>query len=202
MRKGLALIAMLLSGVAAPAAADTVCEWMEFGGKIEAAGVEAQKLVVRTGQYDRAQTQVALAMFEALNAIDRRYESYVKLPLADKTASQEAAAASAAYHVLLSYFPSQKAALDESYSMALEARARHPRPRGRGSDRQAGGRGRAEGRRRRPVRDPDALSAAHRVRRVGRDPAARFRAGLCGPAPVVPRPRRCLPRAAAAAADE
>jgi hypothetical protein len=121
MHKSLALVAMLLGGAAAPAYADTVCEWMEFGGKVETAGVEAQKLVVRTGQYDRAQTQVALAMFEALNAIDRRYESYVKLPAAPASASQEAAAASAAYHVLLSYFPSQKAALDESYAMALEA---------------------------------------------------------------------------------
>ena len=121
MRKGLALIAMLLTGAAAPAHADTVCEWMDFGGKVEAAGVEAQKLTVRTAQYDRAQSQVALAMFEALNAIDRRFESYVKMPVADGSASQEAAAASAAYHVLLSYFPSQKTALDESYSMALEA---------------------------------------------------------------------------------
>ena len=121
MRKSLAMLAVLLSGAATPAAADTVCEWMEFAGKVEAAGVEAQKLTVRTAQYDRAQTQVALAMFEALNAIDRRFESYVKMPVADGSASQDAAAASAAYHVLLSYFPSQKTALDESYSMALEA---------------------------------------------------------------------------------
>ncbi len=121
MRKGLALIAMLLSGASVPAHADTVCEWMEFASKVETAGVEAQKLTVRTAQYDRAQTQVALAMFEALNAIDRRYESFAKLPVATEEASQEAAAASAAYHVLLSYFPSQKTALEESYSMALEA---------------------------------------------------------------------------------
>ena len=120
MRKALILTALLVSG-AAPAHADTVCEWMEFANKVETAGVEAQKLVVRTGQYDRAQTQVALAMFEALNAIDRRYESYLKLPAAEASASQEVAAASAAYHVLLSYYPSQKTALDESYSMALEA---------------------------------------------------------------------------------
>ena len=51
MRKSVALGAMLLGWAAVPAHADTVCEWMDFGGKIEAAGVEAQKLVVRTGQY-------------------------------------------------------------------------------------------------------------------------------------------------------
>lgn len=121
MRKRLSLIVMLLSGAAAPARADTVCEWMDFGAKVEAAGVEAQKLVVRSAQYDRSQTKVALAMFEALNAIDRRYESYLKLPVAVGPASQDAAAASAAYHVLLSYFPSQKAALDESYAISLDS---------------------------------------------------------------------------------
>ena len=120
MRKGFLLAVAGLCAIAAPAQADTVCEWMDFAGKIETAGVEAQKLVVRTGQYDRAQTQVALAMFEALNAIDRRYESYVGLTDTDAQASQEAAASTAAYHVLLAHFPSQKAALDDSYSMALE----------------------------------------------------------------------------------
>ena len=119
MRASLALAAALGLG-AAPAHADTVCEWMEFAGKIEEAGVAAQQLVVRTGQYDRAQTQVALAMFEALNAIDHRFESYVGLSERVPRASHEAAATTAAYHVLLSHFPSQKAALDESYAMALE----------------------------------------------------------------------------------
>ena len=121
MRKSLALSVLLMSCAAAPAQADTVCEWMDFGAKIETAGAEAQKLVVRTGQYDRAQTQVALAMFEALNAIDRRYESYVGMQAAEPGASKDAAAATAAYQVLLSYYPSQQAALDESYSMALQA---------------------------------------------------------------------------------
>lgn len=119
MRKAIAFAATALLA-AAPARADTVCEWMEFAAKIEAAGVEAQQLTVRTGQYDRVQTQVALAMFEALNAIDRRYESYLKIPTAEPGASQEIAAATAAYHVLQRHFPSQKAALDDSYSMIIE----------------------------------------------------------------------------------
>lgn len=120
MHKRLALAA-LIGCAASPAAADTVCEWMDFGAKVEAAGAEAQKLTVRTGQYDHAQTQVALAMFEALNAIDRRYESYVGMPAAESWASKDAAAATAAYRVLLSYFPSQKSALEESYAMALDS---------------------------------------------------------------------------------
>ena len=120
MRALLKLAGAALAAIASPAPADTVCEWMEFGGRMEEAGVAAQQLVVRTGQYDRAQTQVALAMFEALNAIDRRYESYVGLTDTDPRASQDAAAATAAYHVLLPHFPSQKPALDDSYAMTLE----------------------------------------------------------------------------------
>src|SRR5688572_16536772 len=120
MRKALALAGAILAASASPARADTVCEWMAFAANVEKLGVEAQQLVVRTGQYDRAQTQVALAMFEALNAIDRRYESYVGLTAREPSASQEAAAAAAAYHVLLAHFPSQKAALDDSYAMTLE----------------------------------------------------------------------------------
>ena len=117
MRKAILFAAV---AVAVPAQADTVCEWMDFASKIEARGVEAQQLIVRTGEYDRAQTQVALAMFEALNAIDRRYESYVGLTEIDPNASQEAAAATAAYQVLVAHFPSQKAMLGDSYAMTLE----------------------------------------------------------------------------------
>ena len=120
MRKAFALAAAISAATASTARADTVCEWMAFAANVEKLGVEAQQLVVRTGIYDRAQTQVALAMFEALNAIDRRYESYVGLTARDPSASQEAAAATAAYHVLLAHFPSQKTALDDSYAMTLE----------------------------------------------------------------------------------
>jgi hypothetical protein len=60
-------------------------------------------------------------MFEAVNAIDRRYESYVKFPAADRPASQDAAAATAAYKVLVHAHPAQKAALDESYAIAMAA---------------------------------------------------------------------------------
>jgi hypothetical protein len=68
---------------------------------------------------DRAVTRVSLAMFEALNAIDRRYESYLGFPAGDASASQDAAAATAAYHVLLHAFPGQKASLDENYAIAM-----------------------------------------------------------------------------------
>lgn len=104
---------------ATPAAADTVCEWADFAQAIQTAAAPPPT-APRTPDHDRAQTQVALAMFEALNAIDRRYESYLGMPAANARASQDAAAATAAYQVLLVHFPSQKPALDDSYAITLE----------------------------------------------------------------------------------
>ena len=118
MTKALHWLAAGSMMVAAPASADTVCEWMEFGEAVQtAAGIA---FPARTPDHVRAQTQVALAMFEALNGIDRRYESYLGFPAGDPKASQDAAAATAAYQVLLAHYPGQKAMLDESYAIALD----------------------------------------------------------------------------------
>ena len=104
--------------MAAPASADTVCEWVEFAQTIQAAAAPPAA-APRTPDHDRALTQTYLAMFEALDAIDRRYESYLGMAPADPKASQDAAAATAAYEVLIAHFPSQKAALDDSYAITL-----------------------------------------------------------------------------------
>lgn len=112
MMMGMAVIAAVAT--AQPAAADTVSDWWEFANKT------APPQGARGGpENERAITRVALAMFEALNAIDRRYESYLKLPRGDPSASQDAAAATAAYKVLLQHFPAKKAELDESYAIAM-----------------------------------------------------------------------------------
>lgn len=111
---------------AQPASADTVCEWIDFAQRLagdgSAAGGAGSSLTPapRDPELSRAQTRVALAMFEALNAIDRRYQSYLNFPQGDSTASQDAAAVTAAYHVLLHFYPSQRAALDENYTIAME----------------------------------------------------------------------------------
>jgi len=121
MRKYLLLAAGASLAAASPASADTVCEWVDFAQLIAGASTPPPD-APRTGEHDRAQTQVAIAMFEALNAIDRRYESYLGLPPATATgASQDAAAVTAAYQVLLGHFPGQKAALDDSYNVAMLA---------------------------------------------------------------------------------
>ena len=111
--------------IAAPASADTVCEWIDFAQTIQTAAAPPPT-APRTPDHDRAMTQVALAMFEATNAIDRRYESYLGLAQADPTASQDAAAATAAYEVLISHFPGQKSALDDSYSIFINEIADKP----------------------------------------------------------------------------
>jgi hypothetical protein len=110
----MAAVAVLIS--ARPAAADTVSDWWELAGKIYNATTAA-----RTPEQDRAITRASLAMFEALNAIDRRYESYLGFPAGDPTASQDAAAATAAYRVLLHHFPTQKTTLDDTYAISMDA---------------------------------------------------------------------------------
>ena len=123
--KLLAAVAALSFAWATPASADTICEWVDFAQRVAAASGAPPATAVtsapRNPELSRAQTRVSLAMFEAVNAIDRRYQSYLNLPLGAATASQDAAAVSAAYHVLLHFYPAQKAALDENYAVAMEA---------------------------------------------------------------------------------
>ena len=103
--------------IAQPASADTVCEWMDLAGRLGAAAQAAP--APQPPEQTRATTRTALAMFEALNAIDPRYRSYLGFEPADRTASQDSAAATAAYKVLVHHYPAQKAALDDSYALAM-----------------------------------------------------------------------------------
>ncbi len=114
------LTAALAMCVPQTATADTVCEWMDFAQHI----IDKSPTPTgtpRTPDDDQAQTQVALAMFEALNAIDHRYESYLEFPQGSATASQHAAAVTAAYKVLGHHFPGQSRSLDENYAIAMTA---------------------------------------------------------------------------------
>jgi len=113
-RATLRMAAVAALVVAKPAAADTVSDWWEFANRITSAAQASA-----TPDQQRALTRVSLAMFEAVNAIDRRYESYLGFPAGDRTASQDAAAASAAYHVLLHHFPAQKTVFDDTYAISM-----------------------------------------------------------------------------------
>jgi hypothetical protein len=119
MRLFVVPLAATAAVLSSPALADTVCEWMDFAQAIQTAAAPPPT-APRIPDHDRAQTQVALAMFEALNAIDRRYESYLGFAAADPGASSDAAAATAAYEVLLSHYPGQKTALEESYAVTID----------------------------------------------------------------------------------
>lgn len=59
------------------------------------------------GRSSKAMAIVQIAIFEALNAIDGKYESYVGLQPVDKHASMECAIAQAAHDTLCAMFPSQ-----------------------------------------------------------------------------------------------
>lgn len=119
----LAAIPALL--VAQPAAADTATDWIELTIRINNI-LKAPPGTPPRPDRPRATSRAALAMFEALNAIDRRYESYLGLAAGAPTASQDAAAASAAYHVLLEHFPNLKRSLDDSLAITLSGIADGP----------------------------------------------------------------------------
>ncbi len=118
MGKGIFLIGTAAMSLAAtPAQADTVTDWWETAHRYWLAGQGAPG--PRSPDAERAATRATLSMFEAVNAIDRRYQTYLNFPQADRAASQDAAAATAAYKVLLKHYPANKAALEESYTLSM-----------------------------------------------------------------------------------
>ena len=83
-----------------------------------AIGAEKQ---VPNARFTRGLAMMHVGMFEALNAIDRRYKPYkLDLPM-DKTASQDAAAAAAAHAVLVSLYPEETSKLDQALQASLGA---------------------------------------------------------------------------------
>lgn len=62
---------------------------------------------------------VHLAVFDAVNAIDHRFEPYLFTTRAPAGASQDAAAVAAAHRVLVHYFPGQQTSLDVQFAMSL-----------------------------------------------------------------------------------
>jgi hypothetical protein len=102
------LIGVLLTGVAL---ADAVTDW---------------NIILRTtitAEAPQAQSRFAaithLAIFEAVNAITRDYEPYLRTVTAAPGASPEAAAIAAAHHVLSNYFPGRVNTLDDNRARSL-----------------------------------------------------------------------------------
>src|SRR5215218_10451522 len=108
------LLAILASSVSNSVCADVVSDWNEKA----VSAVTARQLP--PPQAERIMALVHVAMFDAVNAIDRRYRPYlVQLPAAP-TASREAAAAAAAGAVMLGLYP-QDAALADTRAAYLAA---------------------------------------------------------------------------------
>ncbi len=103
--------ALALSATAARG--DVIMDW---NAKADALAAEKQLLNAPNA---RGQAMLHIAMFEAVNAIDRRYAPYKLNLTADRAASREAAAAAAAYDVLLALHPDKKADLDAALAGSL-----------------------------------------------------------------------------------
>jgi hypothetical protein len=107
----LALVGMLV----APTRADVVMDW---NARADALASEQRQIPVN---HARTLSLMHVAMFEAVNAIDGRYQPYKLDLVTDRNTSREAAAVAAAHHVLLDQFPSQQASLDVLLTETLAA---------------------------------------------------------------------------------
>ena len=98
-------LARLLTGsfavalLATPARGDVIMDW---NAKADAIAIEKQ---IPNAPNARGQAMLHVAMFEAVNAIDRRYAPYKLNLVADRGTSREAAAATAAHDVLVALYP-------------------------------------------------------------------------------------------------
>lgn len=106
--------ALAVAALAAPARADVVSDWVELAAHV------VREAPAPTAQTIHAESQVALAMFEATNTVERRYGPYLDpLPRPPRGASEPAAAAAAAHHVLTALFPDRRARFDTALAVAL-----------------------------------------------------------------------------------
>jgi hypothetical protein len=109
------VVALLALAVASPARADTVTEW-----NLNASSA----IFVTAGQPPQLSVphlaMVHGAVYDAVNAIDGGHEGYlISSRLATPSDSKEAAAATAAYRMLLSIVPGQQTVLDAQYAASL-----------------------------------------------------------------------------------
>jgi len=100
------LLVLLVLAWPGPARADAVIDWNETAASAAfAAGLENSAGCVDGLHESRIFAMVHVAIHDALNAIDRRYQSYAFDGQAPTGASPEAAVAAAAHDVLVALFP-------------------------------------------------------------------------------------------------
>jgi PAP2 superfamily len=96
-----------------PVHADVVTDW-----NATAEGINTKRQVP-PAHNARQMAILQVAVFEAVNAIERRYTPYRLNLTADRTVSKEAAAAAAAHAVLLAFHSDEKGALDAALTASL-----------------------------------------------------------------------------------
>jgi hypothetical protein len=106
-------VPVLVLALASPARADMITDW---NAKAEAIAVEKR---MQPPPNARIMAILHVAMFDAVNAIERRYSPYAFKATAGKGLSREAAAAAAAHTVLTVLHPDQKEALDATLKASL-----------------------------------------------------------------------------------
>ena len=109
------LAAAVLALIAITARADVVDDWTDQADAI------ATDKRLPPPLYARLLALLHVSMFEAVDAIDRRYAPYALDLVADRKTSREAAIAAAGHDVLAAEFPDQLKTLDERLAQALEA---------------------------------------------------------------------------------
>ena len=119
--RGILRAAILVAALALPATAgaqvlDTVFEWQRLM-QITVAGTPTPTVF-----FTRPYSMTSIAMFDALNSIERGYQPYVIEVSASATASREAAVAQAAHDVLVALYPGQLATLDAALAASLSGR--------------------------------------------------------------------------------
>jgi hypothetical protein len=106
--------------LSSPVHADVIMDW---NARADALATE-QKL--STPLHSRLLALMHVAMFEAVNSIERRYQPYALKLTTDRNTSAEAAAATAAHDVLLSLYPVQRGELDALLNRTLDMVAEGP----------------------------------------------------------------------------
>jgi hypothetical protein len=105
-------MALMGNGIAQ---ADIIIDWNS-----RADAIAAEKKV-SSPVHGRTLALMHVAGFEALNAIDRRYQPYRLKLVTDRNTSREAAAATASHAILVAQYPDQKGSLDSLLAQQLAA---------------------------------------------------------------------------------
>src|SRR4051794_10286318 len=116
MYRFVSLSLVLVTSVVVPASADVVIDW----NNVLIQAVRADSSQPGPGWASRNFAMLHAAIFDAVNSIDHRYESYHADIDAPSWTSAEAAAAEVAYKVLVHLYPDQKATFDEALASSLD----------------------------------------------------------------------------------